>query len=136
MTIFDYDIESEEAHFEPIEAEHLDQAVDKIKEILRLQSVWAHGSKPFTAEVRITDRSTGYSYTFVADCAAIPGSELLGSNLADLATKWGAERIEHLGGNHFVAHKGDDTLRMLADEGSGSIEGDEGFEEAWDAQGE
>lgn len=64
---------------------------------------------------------------------AITGIEMLGSNLATIAEQWGAEYIEYLGGNRFVAHRKDATLHMLTDEGIGSVEGDEGFEEAWEA---
>ena len=63
----------------------------------------------------------------------IKGIEELGTNLANIAREWGAEVIENHGGSHFIARKGDEELRMLADEGDGAIEGEDGFEEAWDA---
>ena len=67
----------------------------------------------------------------------ITGIEKLGSNLQNLATEFCGDqdgKIEHVGGSGFILHRADgETLRMLADEGIGSIEGEDGFDEAWDA---
>lgn len=60
-------------------------------------------------------------------------NKVLGANLANLAKEFGAEKIEHIGGAKFLAIREDGkTLKMLADEGIGSIEGEDGFDEAWE----
>ena len=60
----------------------------------------------------------------------------VGNHLTDMANLFGAETIHHVGGNRFVALRGDgEFLRMLSDEGIGSTEEDgdiEAFEAAWD----
>lgn len=57
----------------------------------------------------------------------------VGFHLTDVANQFGAVKINHLGGNKFEAVRTDgQTLRMLSDEGIGSTEHEEGFEEAWD----
>ena len=57
---------------------------------------------------------------------------LVGENLTDLANEFGACEIKWLGESRYLAIKADGgELRMLSDEGVGSIEGEEGFDEAW-----
>lgn len=57
----------------------------------------------------------------------------LGANLSMLAEMWGADCIAHLGGRRFLASRpSGGFLRLLVDEGIGSIEGDPGFDEAWE----
>jgi hypothetical protein len=61
-------------------------------------------------------------------------TELVGQNLQNLARAWGASEIRYLGGRRYVATRPDGAeLRMLADEGDGAIEGEDGFGEAWEA---
>lgn len=57
----------------------------------------------------------------------------VGSHLTDVANQFGAVKINPLGGKKFEAVRADGTtLRMLDDEGIGSTEHEEGFEEAWE----
>jgi hypothetical protein len=60
--------------------------------------------------------------------------EMLGANLANHAREFGADEVQHLGGRRYIARRTSDgaELRMIADEGIGSVEGEEGFEEAWE----
>ena len=64
---------------------------------------------------------------------AITGIEMLGENLASLAIAFGASSVEHLGGARFLFLRADGlSCRALSDEGIGSIEGEDGFDEAWE----
>jgi hypothetical protein len=57
----------------------------------------------------------------------------VGMHLTDLANLFGAIEIRHLGGARFIAiDKEGNELRMLADEGDGVVEGEDGFEETYD----
>jgi hypothetical protein len=57
--------------------------------------------------------------------------EMLSLYLAHMAQRFGAATVEHHGGRRYVARRQDGgKLRMLADEGIGLVEGDEGFQDA------
>lgn len=59
-------------------------------------------------------------------------SSPVGRNLTEAANAFGATEIRHLGGRKFEAIRADgQSLRMLADEGIGSTENEDGFEAAW-----
>jgi hypothetical protein len=56
---------------------------------------------------------------------------MLSLYLAHMAQRFGAATVEHHGGRRYVARRQDGgKLRMLADEGIGLVEGDEGFQDA------
>lgn len=69
---YEYDVIETEAEFEPIEAESMEFAIDKIKGILEKTSVWSYGSEPFESKVRIWDSAEPeYTYVFFAHCCHI-----------------------------------------------------------------
>ena len=55
-----------------------------------------------------------------------------GSNLERLAQQFSAIEVLHLSGRRWIMRRADgQELRAITDEGIGSVEGEEGFEEAW-----
>lgn len=64
--------------------------------------------------------------------------DMLGENLANAAKQFKAVSVRHAGGHagltrYIATNASGDELRLIADEGIGSIEGEDGFDEVWNS---